>query len=341
MHQTEARGIRIGQTDARQSHRSRMFDGVIRGKTAWTRSTIRTSDFLLQVGPGVQREIKIFIDTLRENPLQIELLTPEDHHLPRTRSFMRKVRRVLESGVGFAVLDRFDVDVYDKEQLKAVYWILSSLMSRPVAQSFKGTMLYDVHDTGLIKGPAVRADVTRQGLAFHTDYGYNEAPQFIGLACLRIAKHGGRNSVSSLFNAHNVLRRQSPELLARLYQPFYLNRYGEHAPGDPPASRHPVFAYDGVTLKARFNQRNIIAGHDLAGEALDAVGAAAIDELTRVLELPQFHIDFSVDPGQIFYTMNWRTAHSRTGFVDYDEPDRRRHLVRMFLRDHGARTYNG
>ena len=39
-----------------------------------------------------------------------------------------------------------------------------------VAQAFKGTMLYDVLDTGLIKGPAVRADLTRQELSFHTDY---------------------------------------------------------------------------------------------------------------------------------------------------------------------------
>lgn len=232
-----------------------------------------------------------------------------------------------------SLLDRFAVDSYDKEQLKAIYWLLSSLISRPVAQAFKGTMLYDVHDTGLLKGPAVRADVTRAALHFRTDYSYNEAPQFIGLAALRTARRGGTNSFASLYSAR--------PLLARLYQPFYLNRYSEHAPGDNVASSHPVFAYDGYTLKARFNHRNIIAGHEFAGVALDELGLAAIDALSTLLESLQLRVSFDLDPGQILYTMDWQIAHRRTAFVDYRNPDRRRHLVRMFMRDHGARTFNG
>ena len=319
----------------------RLLDGRIRGKRAWTRNTIRPAHYRLPVTANVQHEIAVFIATLRDNPLQIELLAPEDYALPRTAALMRAVRGILETGVGFAVLDRFCVDSYDKEQLKAIYWVLSALLSRPVAQAFKGTMLYDVHDTGLIKGPAVRADVTRQELHFHTDYGYNKAPQFIGLAALRTAKRGGTNSFASLYTAHNILRRDAPQLLARLYQPFYLNRYGEHAPGDSVASRHCVFTYDGHTLKGRFNRRNIIAGHAFVGESLDALGLAAIDALSELLESPPLHISFDLEAGQILYTMNWQIAHRRTAFVDYKQTDRRRHLVRMFMRDHGARTFNG
>lgn len=320
---------------------ARTLDHHIRGKKAWTRATIQQADYLTPVGADVLREIAAFIAKLRCNPLQTELLSPDDYALSRTCALMRRVRRILESGVGFAVLDRVPVDIYDKEELKAIYWVLSSLISRPVAQAFKGTMLYDVHDTGLIKGPNVRADVTRQALHFHTDYSYNEAPQFIGLAVLRTAKNGGRNSFNSLYAAHNVLRRKHPELLARLYEPFYLNRYGEHAAGDTVASSHPVFAYDGRTLQARFNHRNIIAGYDLVGEPLDDLGAAAIDALSNIMEDPALHVSFDLESGQILYTMNWRIAHRRTAFVDYDEPDRRRHLVRIFLRDRGARSFNG
>jgi alpha-ketoglutarate-dependent taurine dioxygenase len=319
----------------------RMLDRHIHGKRAWTRDTIRATHYKVPVAASVQREIAVFIATLRDNPLQIELLAPADYCLPRSRQLMSRVRGIVETGVGFAVLDRFCVNDYDKEQLKAIYWMLSALLSRPVAQAFKGTMLYDVHDTGLLKSPAVRADVTRAELHFHTDYSYNEAPQFIGLAALRTAKRGGTNSFASLYSAHNILRRNAPQLLARLYQPFYLNRYGEHAPGDNVASHHPVFAYDGKTLKGRFNRRNIIAGYDFVGEDLDALGLAAIDALSELMESAPLHISFDLQPGQILYTMNWQIAHTRTAFVDYKLPDRRRHLVRMFMRDHGARTYNG
>ena len=319
----------------------RMLDAAIRGKKAWTRATVNESNYLVPVSTHVNDEMIAFVDILRRNPLQTELLSPTDYRLPRTRALMTRVQRILDRGVGFVVLDRFPVEHLDKHELKAIYWLVSCLIARPVAQSFAGTMLYDVHDTGLIKGPSVRADVTRQALAFHTDYGYNEAPPYIGLACLRRAKRGGRNSAASLYAAHNVMRRESPSLLARLYRPFWLNRYSVHAPGDSPASTHPVFAYDGQMLKARFNHRNIIAGHDLAGEPLDAEGAEAIDTLTRILESPQLRLDFDLVPGQFFYIMNWRIAHHRTAFVDYAKPERRRHLVRIFLRDYGARTYNG
>ncbi|HET6602865.1 MAG TPA: TauD/TfdA family dioxygenase [Xanthomonadaceae bacterium] len=341
MEQVPARDATQAGRASKRAPRARVLEHAIRGKRAWTRASIRDADFRVVLGADVLREIAACMELLRLNPLQTELLSPEDYRLARTRILMCRVRRVLESGVGFAVLDRLPVDSYDKEQLKAIYWLLSGLMSRPVAQSFRGTMLYDVHDTGRIKGPAVRADVTRQELAFHTDYGYNEAPQFIGLAALRSARSGGRNSFASLYAAHNVLRREAPDLLARLYEPFCLNRYGEHAAGDPRFSRHPVFAYDGRTLKARFNHRNIVAGHDLAGEALDGTGAAAIDALTTILESTALRLDLDLAPGQILYTMNWRIAHSRTEFVDHVDPERRRHLVRIFLRDHGARTYNG
>ena len=34
-------------------------------------------------------------------------------------------------------------------------------------------------------------------------------------------------------------------------------------------------------------------------------------------------------------------GHARTQFEDHPEPDRRRHLVRLWLRDHGSRAYPG
>ena len=38
---------------------------------------------------------------------------------------------------------------------------------------------------------------------------------------------------------------------------------------------------------------------------------------------------------------NVRLGHRRTGFKDYPEEDRKRHLVRLWLRERGRRFYNG
>ena len=39
--------------------------------------------------------------------------------------------------------------------------------------------------------------------------------------------------------------------------------------------------------------------------------------------------------------LNRALGHSRTAYVDYPEPNRRRHLVRLWMRDHGRRAYPG
>ena len=319
----------------------RMVERILRGRKAWTRATLRESDYRIEIPPRCQDEIARFVDWLRVNPLQTELLSSQDYRMPAANALMRRVRRTLDHGVGFVVLDRLPVRRFSKAELTAVYWMLSSMIARPVAQAFVGTMLYDVIDTGKKKGPKVRADLTSAELDFHTDYGYNLPPTYFGLQVLRTARKGGRSGVVSLYAAHNAMCRRFPDLLPRLYRPFYLNRYREHGPDEPVASRHPVFAYDGRTLRGRFNLRNITAGYDLMGETLDAEGADAIAAFSEVLEDPALHVDFDLAPGQAEYLLNYQCAHRRTAYQDHSAMDRRRHLVRIFLRDEGARSYNG
>jgi alpha-ketoglutarate-dependent taurine dioxygenase len=52
-------------------------------------------------------------------------------------------------------------------------------------------------------------------------------------------------------------------------------------------------------------------------------------------------IDFEFAPGEIQFVDNRTLGHSRTEFEYHPEPDRRRHLVRLWLRDHGRRAYTG
>ena len=318
-----------------------MFDDWVRGKQAWKRATLSKLDYFMPIPSGVHEEISAFVKTLRTNPMETIVLTPADYPLRRTTAFMKKVRQRLDRGVGFAVLDRLSIKKFDKSELKAIYWILSSLIARPVAQSFDGTLLYDVIDTGKKKGPKVRADLTSAELDFHTDYSYNRPPRYFGLQTLRTAKRGGRSGAVSLMTAHNEMRKRYPDLLKRLYQPFWINRYNEHAPGEPRASFHSIYAYDGNELRARFNPRNIYAGYDIAGQELDSEGREAIEALHSILAEPPMHINFDLAAGQTVYFRNGCCAHRRTAYEDYDDPDRRRHMIRIFLRDDGARTYNG
>jgi alpha-ketoglutarate-dependent taurine dioxygenase len=51
--------------------------------------------------------------------------------------------------------------------------------------------------------------------------------------------------------------------------------------------------------------------------------------------------DFDLEPGEMQFVDNRVLGHSRSAFEDFAEPGRRRHLVRLWLRDEGRRAYAG
>jgi alpha-ketoglutarate-dependent taurine dioxygenase len=229
------------------------------------------------------------------------------------------------------------------EQATAIYWLLASMVSRPVAQKLDGTMIYDVLDTGqqALPGSGVRPDKTNIEIRFHNDNAYNATPpDYIGLLCLRQAQSGGHSRVISFHTAHNELTARDPDRLERLYRPFWFDRQREYHPGDSAIFAAPVFEDEGE-LKARFSAHQIGGGYALRGEPLDAEGEAAIAALLEIFNDEDLSVDFDLEPGQIQFVHNRVLGHSRTAFVDHPEPERRRHLVRLWLRDHGRRAYAG
>ena len=80
----------------------------------------------------------------------------------------------------------------------------------------------------------------------------------------------------------------------------------------------------------------------MQGKPLDNEGAAALAAtLGDFRGARKSAIDFEFAPGEIQFVDNRTLGHSRTEFEDYAEPERRRHLVRLWLRDHGRRAYTG
>jgi alpha-ketoglutarate-dependent taurine dioxygenase len=211
-----------------------------------------------------------------------------------------------------------------------------------VAQKWDGTSIYDVTDLGKPPGNGVRPDVTNAEQNFHTDNSYNLVPpHYVGLLCVRTAREGGVSGIVSFAAAHEEMRRQHPDLLPRLYRPFYFDRQREHAPGDIMTTHHPMLEREGDRLIARLSRFQVTNGHVLAGVALDPEGVAALEAFEAILNAPGMAARFVFQPGQMQLIDNRALGHKRTGFRDWPEPERKRLLIRLWLRDGGSRAYNG
>ena len=312
---------------------------------AWTRDTIAPNDWTVALTAAALAELRTVRDEIRRAPVPTFLLDPNDFKLDACRAVMNEVRRVAQHGAMFAVLDRLPLDEMSRDEAIGLYWLLSSLLARPVAQKLNGQMFFDVMDTGakLKPGSGIRPTVTNVDLRFHNDNSYNETPpEYVCLFCLHPAQSGGISQVMSVATVHDALAKRHPELMPRLYKPFWYDRHAEHRPDEPKTYAAPIFerGADGA-VKARLALSEIHAGYALRGERLDNETAAALDAVQSVFDLPELHVELQFESGQIQYVNNRATGHARTEFVDFPEPERKRHLVRLWLRDGGKRGYRG
>jgi Taurine catabolism dioxygenase TauD, TfdA family len=319
------------------------IDIPIEGPSVWTRRDIRAEDYRIDLSAACLDEIRRAADEIRDYPLPTILRTPDDFAMPACRREMARVREILDHGRRFAMIDRLPIAEMEAAEATAIYWVLSSMVARPVAQKLDGTMIYDVLDTGqeALPGSGVRPDKTNIEIRFHNDNAYNDTPPgYVGLLCLRQAQSGGHSRVISFHTVHNTVRERHPDVLERLYRPFWFDRQREHRAGESLIFSAPVFE-TARELQGRFSAHQITGGYALQGEPVDDEGGAAIAAMLDIFEEDGLSVDFDLEPGQIQFVHNRALGHSRTAFVDHSDPNRRRHLVRMWLRDHGRRAYPG
>jgi hypothetical protein len=114
--------------------------------------------------------------------------------------------------------------------------------------------------------------------------------------------------------------------------PTYRDRRGEIPPGKGPWYVLPVF--------------NPHAGRMITSYVRSAIAKAqrfpevprfspeleeAMAFLDALAESPELHLDMELQAGDIQFVCNHFILHSRTTFEDFPEPERRRHLLRLWL----------
>jgi alpha-ketoglutarate-dependent taurine dioxygenase len=313
------------------------------GREAWRGADLTERDWRISIPAEALAELAAIAQALDRSPLPTLALDPADYDMPACRAFMARVKHELDRGIRFVVLDRLPVETLGRERATQLYWLLTSLVSRPVAQKHDGTMIFDVWDTGakFLPGSGVRTAVTNDEQWFHNDNAFNDAPpDYVSLLCLHPARSGGVSRVISLATVHNRLKDAHAAALERLYRPVWFDRQKEHPPGEVPVISVPMFAYDD-RLRVRLSPDLTINGYAVKGEPIDNMTADAIETLREMFAEPGLSVELTLRAGEIQLVNNQEIGHSRTAFEDFAEPERRRHLVRLWLRQHGKRSYQG
>jgi alpha-ketoglutarate-dependent taurine dioxygenase len=254
---------------------------------------------------------------------------------PRTAAAAdsKRLLAALEAGRGFVIVTAGRPERLPRADWPAAYWLVGQLLGEPVEQNVQGTLLYDVRDTGQDVRYGARFSVTNAESTFHTDNSFGSEPaDYIGLLCMNGARSGGLSQVVSGLAVQQELLARHKGALELLRQPFHIDRRGGVRPGEAPTARFPILGGNGPELVIRYLRYWIEVGQEKAGQPLTAEQVRALDTLDRVAAEPRLRVEFTLRPGEMLFVNNRWILHNRTAFEDFEEPERKRHYVRLWLR---------
>jgi hypothetical protein len=315
--------------DTAVAPRPPMPPGPIGGPAAWRGGDLAASREWLRVFSAAELdELDRALRAVRARGLDLVRVGRDDFPLPTLGPALAALRQELLHGRGFVLLRGLDVARYSMTEIATIYWGLGAHLGRAVSQNGQGHALGHVRDLGYdLKDPRVRTYQTTERQYYHTD-----SVDLVGLLCLRQARRGGLSSIVSSVTVHDVMRARHPDLLPVLFEPYYTDRRGEVPAGMAPWFELPVYHWHAGQLSAIYSRRYLESAQRFPEvPRLTDRQRAALDAMDALLEDTALHLMMAFEPGDIQLLHNHQIFHDRTAYEDWLEPDRKRHLLRLWL----------
>ncbi|MCU1498004.1 MAG: hypothetical protein JWM47_1957 [Acidimicrobiales bacterium] len=304
----------------------------IAGAAAWRSGDIAgNADWTVELTDGERDEIVAATVAAKAAGASIVDIDQTRFPLPVLGGRVRGWSAQLNEGRGFLLLRRFPIDLLNDRDTELAYVGLGAHLGAAVGQDADATLLGHVRDEGEERThPGIRFYRTKARQDFHAD-----GADLVGLLCLQRAASGGESRIVSSAALYNEVLARRPDLTEVLYEPFHWDRNDEQPSGEDPFFTLPVFNdlpggprvfYIGWYIRDAQRHPQV--------PRLTAEQTEAMELLESVANDPSFHLEMDFQPGDVQFLNNARILHSREAYEDHGDPDRRRHLLRLWLAAH-------
>lgn len=309
----------------------------ITGPGAWLGADMVHSDQWLEVlSPAEIEEVDAAIRAHKASGRAFGDITTKSFALPTLGPrFKRMLQEVLD-GRGFVLVRGFPVERYTIEEAAIAYLGMGAWFGSFRSQNAAGHLLGHVRDTGAdISKQATRYYQTNRQLEYHTD-----SCDIVGLMCLKASRRGGQSRIVSSVSLFNAMLERRPDLCEQLFHAYPTDRRGEVPDGAKPWFDVPVFNWLNNQLTTIYVGQYIRSAQEHFPQArrLTDKEQEALAMLDALANDPQFCLQMEFRPGDMQFLHNHQILHSRTDFEDWPEPERKRHLLRLWLAPREARV---
>ena len=262
-------------------------------------------------------------------------ITKADFPLRIFKRHLESLHYKLLHGVGVEVLRGLPIERYSQKYAATIFCGIGSHLGSARSQNAQGHILGHVRDVGRdANDPNTRIYQTAERQTFHTD-----SADIVGLLCIREAMEGGKSLLVSAETIFNRMRETRPDLLPFLFDEIATDRRGEVPEGMKPFMTIPPLNWHEGKLTV-FYQRQYIDSAQRFEDAprLTEKHVEALDFFDELANDPELHFSMQLQPGDMQFVYNHSQLHDRTGFTDWPDPDKRRHLLRLWLSPQGDRS---
>lgn len=233
----------------------------------------------------------------------------------------------LSNGRGILNLRGFPVTQRSLEELSLICYGLGTQWGTLVSQSVMGDRVGHVISVDkILHGERKRSYKGNHEMRLHSDF-----CDILGMLCIRSAHAGGASRYTSGVTIHNEILATRPELLGPLYNGFHFWRLGEWP--DEPVTPHrvPVFSSKEGKVSLHYAGDWNFVKPENTGVAMSDKEREAIDYFVEVAEREDIRYELQIEPGELFLCNNLLHLHARSEIHNGPDPDRRRHMLRIWV----------
>jgi hypothetical protein len=308
----------------------------IEGDSAWRgKDLAQSTDWVEPLSPADSAELEAASRHALAAPGDdLAKIKAADFPLLTLAPRIANIRKDLVEGRGFTLMRGVPVEAWGTEISAAAFYGIGAHLGSARSQNAKGHILGHVRDLGLDPNdPSARIYQTTARQTFHTD-----STDIVGLICLKTAKAGGESMLVSTTSIYNAMRDAAPELALELFRPNAVDRRGEVPVGMKGYYMMSPLTWHAGKLTGHYARRYIDSAERFDdAPKLTSKRIEALDMFDAFANDPDLKLDMEFKPGDIQLVHNHTLLHDRLGYEDWPEPERRRHLLRLWLAAEGAR----
>ena len=237
-------------------------------------------------------------------------------------------KKMLISGPGFIIIDGACFEKFTKEEVQMIYQIFAKFLGELYVQNIQKEKLVLIKNEGKSMKTGGRYHQTKEGGSYHTDSPHwKNVPDIIGLCCINPAKIGGTSKFISAYTVHNLFLQKNSQLLEVLYNKFYFDKRGEIENNE-----EPIMQFKDNKLLFRYLRNYIDSGHKIQNKPLTDKQESSLKLLDEILSEENIVVNYDLKKFDMTFFNNHRVVHGRTSFEDFEEEEKKRLMIRAWIK---------